>query len=128
VFRLEIAGIHLRGGGEFGDGRNPSAYRCMDYMSSNRARCPTEFIFRRLVPSLPSSPLLEVFKGGAAVGVVPPFTLYNQRPYCLSSRPDFDNYKLRRDTPTKKVIPYKSLTTAKLGTRPIMSLIDITQE
>lgn len=23
VFRLEIAGIHLRGGGEFGDGKKP---------------------------------------------------------------------------------------------------------
>jgi hypothetical protein len=82
-------------------GRNPSAYRCMDYMSSNRARCPTEFIFRRLVPSLPSSPLLEVFKGGAAVSVVPPFTLMTNVPIALwlaglSSRPDFDNYKLRR--------------------------------
>lgn len=61
-------------------GRNPSAYRCMDYMSSNRARCP---IFRRLVPSLPSSPLLEVFKGGAAVSVVPPFTLMTNVPIAL---------------------------------------------
>ena len=71
-------------------------------MSSNRARCPTEFIFRRLVCRLyQAHPLLEVFKGGAAVSVVPPFTLITNVPIALwlaglSSRPDFDNYKSQR--------------------------------
>ena len=80
MFRLEIAGIHLRGGGEFDDGRNPNAYRCMDYMSSNRARCPYS---------------VHLSEAGAV------FTLITNVPIALwlaglSSRPDFDSYKLRR--------------------------------
>lgn len=65
-------------------GRNPSAYRCMDYMSSNRGRCPTEFIFRRLVPSLPKLTPLGGFQGRRSGQCRPTFYSYDQRPYCPS--------------------------------------------
>src|SRR5277367_5236351 len=94
VFRLEIAGIHLRGGGEFGDGRNPSAYRCMDYMSSNRARCPTEFIFRRFGAVSTKFTPLGGFQGRRSGQCRPTFYSYNQRPYLWLA--GLDNYKLRR--------------------------------